>query len=175
MASVSKHIRDTIVTLLADETVGFNATLATIAQSYNVKPFSLDFTGNSRNFFQGYYTAKDLVESTNLKKGPFACLYTIKSQNTNDQKFVTFSGSVLVGIDTYITFPQSAALSNTDDLTDAVEATYYTMFNSAANYSFYGDVQYNGDLLATRGPVAMGLPNWVQLMQCRVSFDLLAQ
>lgn len=174
MLSISKHARQTLVTLLADENVGFNPTLAIICQTYGIPAFTLDFTAKG-NFFQGYYSAKDLVETTPLKKGPIVCMYTMKSQNMNDQKFVTFSGSIMFGIDTYVTFPQSSALQNTEDLVDAVEATYYSVFNSAANYSFYGDVQYNGDLLVTRGPLAKGLPNWVQLVQSRLTVDLIAQ
>lgn len=176
MFSVSKQVRDVVTTLMADETVGFNPTLMAICDDYEISPFSIDFSDNSKNFFAAYYNAKDLSETSSFRF-PIVCLYTIKSQNTNENKFVTFSGSVMIGIDTYLSFGKSSALADTESLADAVEATYYKLFNSESNQSFYqtGGVIYNGDLLIQRGPVAKGGSNWLQLMQSRLTFDLIVQ
>ena len=159
--------------LMADETVGFNPTLQAITTGIQLPTFTLDFSATSKNVLQGWYAAKDLIATTTTKF-PLMCVYTIKSQNQNTAKFATFSGSVMFGLDTYLSFPPSQARNNTDDLVDAVEGTLYTVFNSPSNYGYYGDVQYNGDLTIQRGPIAKGAQNWLQLISSRLTFDLIA-
>ena len=174
MVNVGKTVRDVVKTMLADGTVGFNATLASVCTSYGIAPFTIDFTGNKNNFLQGYYGAKDLAETTNVKF-PVICLYTTRSQNTNENKFAIFSGSVEIGIDTYLSHGKSAAVADTEALADAVESTYYTLFNSSTNYHFYGQAGYNGDLYVQRSPVSKGAANWIQTLNSRLTFELTAQ
>src|ERR1041385_5520082 len=98
---VSNQARTVVTTLLKDDALGFNATLNTICGDYGIRPFTIDFVPKSKNFFTGYFAAKDLVTTSNIAF-PLMCLYTIKSANTNDEKFHVFSGSVMIGLDTYI-------------------------------------------------------------------------
>lgn len=170
---ISKMARTAVSTFLSDPDVGFNPTLAAVWSDYGISgsPFTINFASNSPNFFQGFYAAKDLIASSNVTF-PAISLYTVKTANTNNEKFHLFSGSIMIGIDTYVSFPQSRALTNSDDLTDAVEATYYNVFHTLDNQSLWGNVTYNGDLYVTRGPVLMGGPNWIQLMQARLTVDI---
>jgi hypothetical protein len=171
-ANISKHIRDTVTALLSSETVGFNPTLAALCTQFQVPTFSIDFIAKTKNFIQGWFAAKDVIATSTLKL-PLMCFYGIKSQNQNTQKFTTFSGSVMMGLDTYISFPSSQAPNTADNIVDAVEGTLYTVFDSPANYSYYGDVQFNGDLLVKRGPISMGGSNWIQPVFAGLTFDLI--
>jgi len=177
MVSVTKTVRDSITSLVADPSVGFNPTLVKVCNDYNVQPFLIDFSNNSRNFFAGYYGAKAIMETTNTKF-PLICLYTIKSTNTNQQKFQVFSGTILLGIDVYLSYGKSSAFGNTDLLADAVEDTIYNVFNSEANYGFYsaasGDLEYNGDISVTRSSLTKDAYNWLQALQVRFTVDFFA-
>jgi hypothetical protein len=167
--------RRAVINFLSDPTVGFNPTLLDICTDSEIpnRAFTIDFVDpNSKNFFQGFYAAKDLIATSNVSF-PAITLYTIKTANTNNEKFHLFSGSVMLGLDTYVSFPQSKALPDSDDLCDCVEDTYYNLFHGLANQAFWTNgVTYNGDLYVTRGPVLMGGPNWIQLMQARLTVDI---
>lgn len=153
----------------------FNSTLADNCATFSAVPFTLDFSTNSRNFFQGYYSSKDLV-GTSIVKFPIMTLYTHGSANQNITKFNVFSGLVQIGIDTYLSFPQSAALSNTESLGDAVESTMYTMFNAPDNQPLwatpYYSLTYMFDASVRRGAVSMGAQNWIQLIQTQFSIKV---
>jgi hypothetical protein len=169
---ISKHVRTAVYNFLSDPGFGFNPTLASICSDYSIaSAFTINFASNSPNFFQGFYSAKDLI-GTSVISFPIMTLYTQKSANQNNEKFHVFSGSVLIGIDTYISFPQSRALTNSDDLSDAVEATFYNVFNQTANQATWGSVTYNADLYITRGPMSQAGTNWVQYMQAKLTVDV---
>jgi hypothetical protein len=174
MVSVSKSVRDVVTALMSDSVIGFNATLSTIAAAYDIKPFVIDFGPHSSNYFQGYYGAKDILE-TSASNMPLICAYTFKSQNTNQQIYATFSGTVGIGIDTYVSFPRSSAMLDTETLGDTVEDTYYNLFNSTATQKYWTSIGYNGDLVITRGAVAMGADNWYQLIKSQLTFDITRQ
>jgi hypothetical protein len=173
MINISNHIRTTIGTILANDNVGFNPILQAICTDYNAKPFTIDYSPKSRNFFQGYFGPKVLMNTTNVKF-PVQCLYTIRTQNQNTEKFAVFSGAVQLGIDTYISFSKSGAPGEPDALGDAVEDTLINLFNSSANLHMFGNVTYNGDISTTRGPMADDGSNWLQLLQTRLTFDYTA-
>jgi hypothetical protein len=122
MANVSQYVRSTLVTLLSDDSAGFNVTLATVSTAYGIPTFAIDFTSNSKSFYQGWWSPKDIVETSNMKF-PMMCFYTSKSQNQNTQKFATFAGSVMMNLDVYLSIPQSMAQNKTDNQSDAVEST----------------------------------------------------
>ena len=154
--------------ILADPSSGFNAVMGSLCDTYNIEPFTIDFGPASRNFFQGWYGPTVLDETSNVKY-PVMCLYTVKSQNTNQEKFRLFSGSVMMGLDVYLTFRKSSAPQDTETLGDAVESTMYTVFDGD---TAYGDVLYNGDLLIQKGPLQLGASNWIQLVSSKLTFDL---
>jgi len=174
MVNVSKYCRDKVVLLLSDEAVGFNKTLDTVVESYGITGFTIDFGANSKSFFQGWYNPNDLIRTTTVKM-PFVVLYGMKSENQNLEKFQTFAGAVRLGIDTCISFPSAQAPNASDDIIDAVEATYYTVFNSAPNQTFFtpNGIVYNGDIRMTRSTVTTANANWGQVLHTEVDFDLL--
>jgi hypothetical protein len=168
---VSNQARTVVTNFLSDNTLGFNATLATICGSYGITPFTINFAPKSKNFFTGYYAPKDLVTTSNISF-PLMCLYTIKSANNNQEKFHVFSGSVMIGLDTYIGFPSSAAPSDPETLVDAVEDTLYNLFNSPATQHLWTPVSYNGDVQVNRGVLTKQGPNWLQLVRSMMTFDI---
>lgn len=169
MSNVNIHqkVRSTVAAMLASN---FNATLTSISNAYHVPGFTIDFADKSKNFFNGNYAATDLI-STSSVKFPVVCLYTIKSQNTNSEMFRVWSGTSLIGIDVYLSWNKSAALSDTETLGDAVSDCLVNVFNSEANQSQYTSVIYNGDIQFNKGTVTQAANNWLQLLQCRLSFD----
>src|SRR5260370_37158888 len=107
MISVSKHIRDTVTAILSDSDTGFNPTLTTICDQYQIDPFLIDFGSTSKSFYQGWFTSKTLDVTTSFKC-PLMLAYTIKSQNQNLEKFRTFTGAVMMGLDVYLPFSTSS-------------------------------------------------------------------
>jgi hypothetical protein len=172
MVSVSHHCRSVVQALLSDGTAGFNTTLATISESYGIDPYTINFDGTARNknFFTGYYGPKVLDETSNFKY-PVACLYTIKSQNNNQEKFRTFSGSLMLGFDVYLSFAKSAALPDTDTIGDATEETMYNVFQTESHFTFFQDVIFDGDLTISRSPLSLGASNWIQTISSKIVLD----
>jgi hypothetical protein len=170
MISITKHIRTAITTLLSDSNSGFNPTLQTVCEEYGISPFAIDFGVRSKNFYQGWYGYDELVQTSNFKL-PVMCLYSVKTQNQNLEKFRVFSGASMIGIDLYLSWNKSSAVLDTETLGDAVTDTLYNMFNREDNFSFFGDVIYNGDLSINKGPLALSGDNWLQLSQSRLSVD----
>lgn len=173
MISISNHVRSTIGAMLAHPTVGFNPTLGTIANDYGCTPFTIDYRTTSNNFFTGYFTSKNLLDTSNISL-PMQCLYTLRAMNTNSEKYAVFAGTLDLGIDTYISFGKSGAPRDTDTVADAVEATLYNVFHQEANMPLYGNVTYSGDLTVTRFPLQQSGTNWLQLVQARLSCELTA-
>jgi hypothetical protein len=167
---ISKTVRDAIRERLADAESGFNAVLASLAPDYGVIAFDIDWTADSRNFFQGALHP-DQLEQSSPSRYPLAVLYTMASQNRNLRKFAVFSGTINACLDVHLSWRGGNAQKDFESLADAVEETVYRVFNSPDWAPSYNAAIYNGDLTVQRRPLEMAGQHWRQTLSFRLTFE----
>lgn len=154
----------------------FNTTLATVAPTYGVQPFVIDFATvpNSINFFYGKLRRED-IERSGVQKGSIIALYTEKSANRNLQKATLFAGPVLVGIDIHMSFRGGKANQDFEAMPDALEDVMLQVMNARNTQNWGMAVVYNGQIGMDRGPVEFGAENWKKTLQFTMQFDVVTQ
>lgn len=170
MPEISKQVRDVVLARLADSTQGFNVHLAAAAASYGISGFTIDWAPGSKNFFVGQYSAEEILGSSAVRL-PAMTLFTVSSVNRNRQKFQTFSGDVVLGLDFWLAWRGQNTV-NTESLADAVEEAMYACLNSGEWNAVNGPVCWNGEIQLTRRPVNAGAQGWIQALTFRAPFEL---
>lgn len=174
MSAISKAVRTAVLAKLSDPSAGFNANLATAIGSGDygdAAAFTIDWSANSRQFFQGALGPDDIDEST-PSQYPMVMLYSISSANRNLQKFTEFSGLVNIGLDFHLTWKDARVLAAFDDLGDAVEDAVFATLNARAAQTWNAPIAYNGDLAASRARLEMAGEFWRQTIAFRSSFEV---
>jgi hypothetical protein len=127
-----KKVRDAILGLFADPATGFNATLAAMAVTYGIAPFSIDFSGAAGNFAISHIERSN-IEVCYLTSFPGACLYTSDIVDNADPKGFSFSGRVMAHLDFYVLDRGGIEGFNTEDEFDAIEDAALSIMNRDAN------------------------------------------
>jgi hypothetical protein len=171
-AEFAKQVRDRALAQLADSSNGFNAHLAAVAADYGIDAFTLDFSGASKNFFETQLDPDDIEASTPLRY-PMACLYTVQEDNALRQAGITFSGTVAMGLDIFISWRKAGIPQNTELLASAVTAAVIRTFcNPDGQANFTGPVTFVRALKARRSPVETGGEHWRQPLRFSLVFQL---
>ena len=170
MSQISKKVRDAVRLKLSDSASGFNPVFASVAPTYGVNAFTVDFSERSPQFFQAFVHPDEIDEST-PSKYPLMCLYTLRCVNRNEQKFSLFSGDVLIGIDVHLTWRNARVLPDFESLADAVEEAVITLFNDDALIT-PPSVAYNGGISLDRSTVTMAGEHWRKTLSFRLAFEV---
>lgn len=153
----------------------FNAALATAVTDYSgmITAFTIDFTSpNSPSFFTGRLGIDDIVGST-PRKHNLLTLFGIKSINKNLEKPRTFSGYVTSGIDVWISYLKGAATQDFEAMPEALENTFYSIFNNRANATYWGpNVAFNGDIQVQCSEVIKDDLNWRRLITVTLTHEV---
>ena len=165
---VSKLVRDAIRERLADPTEGFTATHTLIAADYGVPALSVDFSGQSRQFFEGAVDIDDIMGSSPAKR-PVLVLFTQSSINTVTQVGPLFSGQVTAVLQVHLDQRSGNAVRDYESPADAVEETLYRLF-LVRDWSKPPEVTFGGDMSIQRGPVIPADTNWRQTITARLTF-----
>lgn len=165
-----KKVRDSILTLL---TASFNSTLGTLAATYGITPFTIDFSSSSVNFAVSHIDPAD-IENCQFETYPAACLYTTEAINTGDPKQWNFSGKVMANLDFYVRDRNGAEGFDTESYFDAIEDSVLSILQNESN-QWPGGVIYTrslemgreyliplGDGFATRIPIKALFEVYVQ-------------
>ncbi len=171
MSLISKSVRAAVATRLSS---AFNASLASAIAtgSYgSAAAFTVDWSDNSKQFFQGQLHPDDLDEST-PSIYPMVMLYSTSSQNQNTQKYTAFSGVVSLGLDFHLSWKSAKVLPAFDDLVDAVEDAVFATLNAASYQNWAMPVIYNGDITSQRRPLDMAGEHWRQTISFRLVFEV---
>lgn len=173
MAQISKKVRDTARTVLADGTRGFNAAYASLVGTYGTPTMAIDFTNGSANFIQGQLTP-DQADASGDYTYPTLVLFTAQSVNTNDRKFAQFAGRVEVGLDVWLSRLEDEVVQDTESWGDAIEDAMFGVLNGTFGTQSFtqAGLIYNGDLSLTRNPVTLAGENWLQVLSFRATFML---
>lgn len=133
MPNYKKVVRDTIRTVVAHASTGFNPQLSAIAATYGVSAFSIDWTLPSNNFAMSYVDEEE-IDVSSLVTFPAALLYTSSAVNDKLVKAKKFSGQVDAHLDFFLRYraltdaetadndiTNEQAGADTESIADAVE------------------------------------------------------
>lgn len=172
MPQIGKKVRDAVRTVLADGTNGFNPIYSALRSAYGDPPVTVfDFTSTSKNFAHAQIDAAT-VDVTSVYNYPLMLLYGQESENTRDRKFAIFAGRFVIGMDVYISYPNSSLAYDMESWADGIEDAMYSVFNGAFGTGVFtsAGVIYNGELAMIRQPVRTEGENWLQQLGFRATF-----
>ena len=129
-----KKTRDAILSLL---TANFNTTLAALASSYGITPFTLDFSAASINFAVSHIDENNIENcqiewSSGVSVG--GCLYTSDALDENSVHALNFSGKLFANLDFFVRDRQGKEGFNTEDFFDCIEDAAMNVLNDPASY-----------------------------------------
>jgi hypothetical protein len=167
---IGNRVREVVRERLSDPTTGLNPNLAAACadSNYNIPAISFDFSDTSVQVWEGYLNPEQLDE-TSVDQYPLLCFYTKAEDNLNRNKFSTFSGKVIVHVDIYLSFENSAALRQFDNYADAVTAAIVETFN--APLIDFQDCGWGGSISMVREPMVQAAENWLQKICFVLPFD----
>src|SRR5579862_2099312 len=128
MSQIGRKVRQAIVAQLSPSATGFNDRLASVAGTYGIDAYTIDWTSESQNFIYGRIAPQLLDESSPLTY-PLVTIDTVRSQNTNRVKFALFAGPVTALIEVHHSWTQDSALQDFSDLVDATEDAMIAALN----------------------------------------------
>ena len=172
--SVTKYLRDGVIAMLEDGTVGFNAMLAAAVASYGTTGFTLDFATTSANFFQGRLS-EALLEETSYVHDQFACLYTISTEDGNDsyrQVSRKFAGTVSIGLDFYLGYRSETADVNFELLADAVTDAVHSVFGGQNAALWPPGIVRKFSMSSQRSRLTLESSNWLQEIHFEIPFEV---
>lgn len=127
-----KLVRDALLTLLSDPSVGFNPTFAGLASQYSVAPITIDFTASSQTFAVSHIE-KGNIEHSRLLQYPAACLYTSDVVDRGDPHGFMFAGQVMAHVDFFVRERQGIEGFDTESQFDAIEDAVLSVVNRPTN------------------------------------------
>jgi hypothetical protein len=125
-----KKVRDAVLGFL---TSSFNSTLASVAPTYGIPAFSLDFSPESSVDFAVSHIEPSNIETCRLTSFPAGCLYTSDVVDEGEPHSLSFAGKLFAHIDFYVRDREGAEGFNTEDLFDAIEDAALTVLGNPAN------------------------------------------
>lgn len=190
---ISRAARAAIKARLADTLTGFNPLILAAFADAGVDPpigtrLPIDYSAGSYNFFQANIGPDQIQDSTALTL-PFQTLFTMNTEDKQLEKFWTFSGSLVIGINCFWSWTANSVLNDMEVVGDCYEEALVQTFNSTAvdpagngryviaDWSQRANTQdmnlvYNGDISVRRGPLLMAGENWQQEFSAVLGLDV---
>jgi len=156
---------DLLLQVLGDPATGFNVQHASLAVTYDVPACAINWTLPSENLILGAFDP-ELLELARITAWPALVIATEEATLTNDKKFASFSGDVIVNLDAYIRFRE---VDNPDGGIPAVDISN----NYEKRTNAFEDAVYRA-LRAGRSAFGSNDCNWVQFQSNRSSVGVLA-
>ena len=158
---------------------GLNATFNAMAASANVLgevgQLAIDFTSTpSKNFILGDVDPGDF-EQTSVFRYPLLTAYAKKSENNNFQKFTTFSGLVVIGVNVFLSWRHNNALRDFETYSSLMSGAMYTVLNRSRNdvdQDWSQEVTYNGNVGLVKSSIKRDAENWFQQLAFTLVFEV---
>lgn len=140
----------------------FNATMAAVAAEYGVAaPIAIDFSAQSRQFFQGNLDP-DSVTQSSIAGYPLMMVYAEAARNQNDRQAALFAGLVDVSIQLHLSWREGNAVRNCEALSNAAGDALIRLFN-AMDWGLFGPpCYYNGQCALRKSRIEAGGRHWRQ-------------
>jgi hypothetical protein len=172
MSAISGRVRGKVLARFSDGAKGFNARLAAVAGTYGITAFSIDFTSGSKSFFQAQVDPVMVEESTALGDRWMA-LYSVKIDDTNEQKGQTFSGPVTIGLDVHIYWKSSRIVFDMESVADAVQDAVVALMKDQTTQNWGYETVFTGRTTEVRYPLARATKDsWRQTSRYLFEFEV---
>jgi hypothetical protein len=158
---------------------GLNNALAISCETYNVPPWTFDFSDNSNNVFEAYLDY-GIIEDAGIPDNNLLTIYGVQMNPAGAGSRIfsaKFSGSVSCNVDMFIGVA-SERLQTFENWADAAEDAMVSTVNNLqtqgiidAGIAGFGKV-YLMDVAAKRQKVQYDGENWIVPIGFSVSFDL---
>ncbi len=170
LVKVSQKVTDAVLARLSSSTSGYNVGMEAQTINYGIPSTfaQIDWSPQTQNFFLAQVNP-DLLEQTSIFKYPLACLYTLESGQTGEQRFTQFSGIVRCVFELYLSWKAIKGLQNHEAYANCVEDVVYDVINRVENQNWGKPLVYNGNIQCRRGPLQFAAENWRQ----RVAFSMM--
>jgi len=165
--STGRMVRDKILSILKDDTYGWNAQIAALSSDSDWEGLSptdslwqpIDFS-NPAQFRETSVPIEDLVTEDGIRF-PFITLYSPSSSNQNENRTrgLLYTADTLATLSVVISW-KSSRLENTELRGDLIEHLFINLFHRQSVWN--GSVSFNGDSSFQRSPIATGAENWQQ-------------
>jgi hypothetical protein len=179
MPQVSYLVRSQVVARISNPTTGFNYWLgqacASQTPAISTLAYAINWQSPSTDFWQSYISSEDLDATSTPDQGTLCMIYGLGMANQTGTvvKFAVFTGTVEIGVDFDIAWPESFDPQDTEGLADATDDAMIQTFNSAAYFGSFGSgVIYDGLISAARGPLRQSGPGWRQRIPYRLTFEV---
>ena len=181
---ISKFVRSGLVSMLAHPSNGFNAQLATVAPTYNIVPYQIDFTGNDGTFCQGLVSPdqveqaeafKQITDATSLLQYAFMSLDTTTESDIGLTLDSIFGGDVQAQIQLTLSFTQSSTIPAFADWADAAMWAVRTCLSNPAYQGYWpAGLIYNRVWATQKTPILFAGSNWRQTIVFYPKFKVIA-
>lgn len=174
---ITRAARDAIITRLSQ---GFTPLLVAAANDAGLSipdqwVLPIDFSIGSTNFFRANITP-ELLDQNEVMTIPFMTVYSRNSRNANYEKFQTFSGPIVLGINLFTSWDASDPYTDIETWGDVYEEALFGAFNAPTNASWAqiadDRLVYNGDLQIDRGPIMRGGESVLQVHYGMLGLDV---
>lgn len=170
---------DTVRNRLADE---FNSQVSLIASRYGIEAFSIDrFDVHSSQYCEARIDIEAFEFGADVPM-PLMFCYLITAEQTNETKFTTFSGDVILGMDIMFSVPTPeegeqpyAGWRQLEGMAMCAEAALLECFNAAWAESCSYPLEYNGEIAFEKSPIVSGGQNYRKVLSARLTWGIHGQ
>jgi len=161
MPLISKPAVDVVVAILSDPQTGFNRNLALIADTYGIKPYTVDWSQKSANFIDCDLNPDSLEQSANITY-PYTTVDTLEVADDSRVIAAVFAGTILVSIKVHISTTNEQTPRSISPLTRAIEDAMFQTLNLEATLGAYLTAGFtiNGRWRCQKSPTVFGAQNW---------------
>ncbi len=171
--------------LLDTTSQGFNELILETTAEYGVTPFQLSDSGAAPNLLVGRFDLPNLIKSGFQPNYPLCIMSAAKSdtigRNSLQVTPSTFSGSIIISLDFYMTAPCGSLPRDGQNMYQAVEDAVVGAFSTDVSYALMPQgLTYNDEALVEQGRMEYGPlnpadgPVWVQMIACTLVFRRVA-
>lgn len=182
MNSPHKLARTAIVNALSHSTLGWNSTYPAIAATYSspVASFTLDFTSASGNVFYGQLAGFEDLDLTQLDQYQCCAIYTTQALNQKLEMPRSFSGSVIAGVDWYLSYRDKRGTASgietndTESVCDAIDEAMGEIFLARLGNTIAlpSGVRYSKSLASERSPVVLLDDGFSMIVRYELPFEV---
>jgi hypothetical protein len=132
---VSQMLRNAIFVRMQDKAIGLNAQIQLVAPVFKIRPFRIDFSESSKNYFMGQFSLEEIQAVTPVTLDPLVLIWYLGGRH-NDvglvQKSAKFAGTIDVGVEYYCTWPRPS-ISLGETWADFLEEVTLQMLTNTDN------------------------------------------
>lgn len=160
----------------------FNATVALWAPRYEVEPFTIDRFDNDSTQYVEARIDLETLQTGEETIFPLMFCYLISAEDTRDEKFSTFSGDVVVGVDMVFGVESGsegeqmfAGHRRLERMAMLAETSLLAVFNTDWYESGSAPLEYNGEITFEKSPIINGGPGYLKALNARLTFGINGQ